>query len=63
MRFNKIIIVTIIAQGWQEEQAGLEGTVLLAEGTAMLGVGQGTETEETGDLTRAMGLPESRNLS
>ena len=63
MRFNKIIIVTIIAQDWPEEQAGLEGTVLLAEGTVMLGVGRGTGTEETGDLTRAMGLPESRNLS
>ena len=56
--------MTIIAQDWPEEPVGLEGTVLLAEGTVMLVVvrGTGTGTEETGDLIPAMGLPESRNL-
>ena len=58
--------MTIIAQVWPEEPAGWEGTVLLAEGTVMLMLvvvrGTGTGTEEIEDLTRAMGLPESRNL-
>ena len=59
--------MTIIAQVWSQEPAGWEGTILQAGGTVMLvlvvGVrGTGTGTEEIEDLTRAMGLPESRNL-
>ena len=59
--------MTIIAQVWLEEPAGLEGTVLLVEGTVTMSVlvvwGTGTGTEEIEDLIPAMGLRlESRNL-